>query len=174
MAWFIVSIMVLSVLGIISSSFFSEEEGKTEYGGFTFARVNNQWRLKAEGKDYYFQHLPQELENLTSPGEASWDIPKIYLGFQPKDELNVDKAINQIAYVFYNKGAVPQKACITEEDCPDIPIMNCQEKQGVVIVSGEKNGYTQNEKCLRITAINNEELEKLTERLIYQLLGVMN
>lgn len=175
MAWFIVVIMVLSVLGIVGSSFFSEEERRPEYNRFDFAKVNNQWLLKINDKDYYFQYLPQELENITSPPAISLDIPKIYLAYRPKDIINYDKAISSMGYVLYHHHKILlQKACAEEKDCPDIPIINCQEKPGIVILSGEENSYTQDEKCLRITAADNEKLQKLTERLIYKLLGVMN
>jgi hypothetical protein len=169
------------MLGIVGSSFFTKEEGKVEYNGFSFMRVNDQWLLKGGGQDYYFQYMPRDLENLTSPGEIELDIPnnlgvaKIYLGFQPKDEINADKVINLLGYVFYNNyGIVPQKACTIERDCPDIPIINCDEKTGIIIISGEENSYTRDEKCLIMTATDNQELEKLTERLIYNLLGIMN
>lgn len=179
MAWFIVAIMVLSVLGIVGSSFFSGGE-RAEYNGFDLVKVNNLWLLKEGGKkgeeggnDYYFRYLPSELENLSSPGEVKVEGGRLYFGFQPDDRINFDKAIGSLAYFFYNQGVSSQKACITEKDCPDIPIINCEEKPGIVIISGEKNGYTQDEKCLIMTAADNEELEKLTERLLYKLLGVM-
>ncbi len=176
MAWFIVLLMVFSVLGIVGSSFFSDDdEGRSEYNGFSFVRAGNQWLLRSAGGEYYFQYLPQELENITSPGEITLDTPKIYMGFQPKDEINADKAINSIGYVLYNNyKIVPQKACIIERDCPDIPLINCREKPGIIVISGEKNGYTPDEKCLIMTATDNEELNKLTERLMYNLVGVMD
>jgi len=173
MAYFIVFLMVFSILGIVGSSFFSEDEGKKEYNGFSFIRMGSQWLLRSDGGEYYFQYLPQELENITSPGEIDLNT-KIYLGFQPKDELNTDKVINSIAYILYKKGQVIQKACTVEENCPDIPIMDCQEKPGIVFISGEKNSYTRDEKCLIMTAVDNQELSRLTERLMYKLLGVMN
>lgn len=175
MAWFIVLLMVFSVLGMVGSSFFSEDEGQVEYNGFTFIAVGSQWLLRSDAGEYYFQYLPQELENITSPGEINLDISKIYMGFQPKDIINFDKAINSIRYVLYNnQGIMSQKACIIERDCPDIPIINCREKQGIIVISGEKNSYTRDEKCLIMTAVDNQELSKLTERLVYKLVGVMD
>lgn len=172
MAWFIVIIMVLSVMGYMIGSFFGEEE-KTEYKDFNFVWVNNQWRLKAGGGEYYFQYLPQELENLTLKEEIDLNAQKIYLGFQPKDPINTDRAMNLAGYFLSNKGVVLQKACITEKDCLDVPLLNCREKTGIIFISGEKNSYIQDEKCLIITATDEGELEKLTERLIYKWLGVI-
>ncbi|MBR9683475.1 hypothetical protein GOV03_02955 [Candidatus Woesearchaeota archaeon] len=174
MAWFIVLLMTFSILGIVGSSFFSEEVGREKYNGFDLIKANNLWLLRSEGKEYYFQHLPSELEDLAFPTGVVFDAPRIYLGFQPNDKLNVDKTINSLAYVFYNYGVTSQKACTIEDGCPDIPIMNCQEKVGIVIVSGETNSYTRDEKCLIMTAVDNQELGRLTERLTYGLLGVMD
>jgi hypothetical protein len=173
MAYFIVFLMAFSVLGAIGGSFFSKDEGRTEYNGFDFINMGGQWMLKLEDKDYYFQYLPEELENITSP-DADLNVQRIYLAYSPVDTINFDKAFNSIGYVLYHsKGTMLQKACVVEEGCPDIPIIDCQEKEGIVIVSGEGNSYTQDKKCLIITATDNQELEKLTERLMYSLLKVM-
>lgn len=175
MAWFIVLVMVFSVMGIVGSSFFSEDEGRSEYNGFSFIKMGAQWLLRSEVEDYYFQYLPPELEDITSPSEIDLSVSRMYMGFQPKDTVDFDKAINLISYVLYNNFKImPQKACIVERNCPDIPIIDCSEKPGIIVLSGEKNSYTRDEKCLIITAVDNQELDKLTERLIYKLVGVMD
>ncbi len=173
MAYFIVFLMVFSVLGAIGSSFFSDDEREKEYNSFNFINMGSQWLLKIGDKDYYFQYLPEELENITSPG-VDLNVPRIYLAYKPDDTINFDKAFNSIGYVLYHhQETILQKACTVEEGCPDIPIIDCQEKAGIVVVSGEEDSYTQDGKCLIITAVDNQELEKLTERLMYNLLKVM-
>lgn len=174
MAWFIVIIMVLSVLGYVGSSFFSEQANQEEYNGFHFVKTSNQqWLLRVNGEEYLFQYLPEELKNVTFSTNLNFNPVKIYFGFQANDTINVGFSFSLLAKVFRNKGIKVQEACISEESCPDIPLMDCQNKEGIIMVSGEENGYTEDEKCLIITATDSEELQKLTERVVYHLLGVM-
>jgi len=173
MAWFIVAVMVLSVFGVITGSFFTKDEQKIEYKGFQFYKYSNQWLFRHQKNEYRFQHNPPELENITLSPNIDLNHPKIYLGFQPNDQINLNQAFSTLAGVFYNQQVKLQQACISEKDCPDIPLINCQENPGIILISGEKNSYVSDEKCLIITATNQQELQKLTERLAYNLLGIL-
>jgi hypothetical protein len=174
MAWIIIILMTVSVLGVVGGSFFSED-GNEKYNGFTFINTNNYWSLRINGEEYSFQYLPTELENLTLPAESlDFSLGKVYLGFKPADTINWEGSLNLLAFTLYKQNIMPQESCLIEEGCPDIPIINCQENPGIIIVSGDETSYTQDQKCLIMTATDNQELTKLTERLIYKLLGVMN
>jgi len=174
MAWFIIIIMALSVLGYVGGSFFSKEEQLLDYNGYKLYHINNQWTITLNSIKYSFQYSPLELEELEFP--TSFDIKsisKVYLGYNSNDTFKVENYINVLARVIYNQGKIIQQACTTEEGCPNIPIIDCVNNIGIIIVSGEENNYTLEGKCLRITAVDEVELLKLTERTIYSLLGVM-
>jgi hypothetical protein len=171
MAIFIAVIMVLSVLGYVGGSLASESK-KIEYNGYSFVQNGNMWRL-IEYEDYYFQYLPDELENVSTPPLTYLSSNKIYLGFKPNDNISVGNSMSSVSYLLYSKNIIPQEACTIEEGCPDIPIIDCESNQGIIMISGNSNTYSQNEKCLIITATDTQELSRLTERFIYQQLGVI-
>jgi len=174
MAWFIVIIMVMSVVGYVGlDSMSSESSSKITYNGFNFVNYNNQWLLRSGTKEYYFQYTPAELENITLSTTLNFNSQKIYLGFDPNETLSFGPAFVFLRTIFSNQGIITQEACLTEQDCPDVPLLDCQNNLGIIIISGEINGYTEEEKCLRIVANDYYELEKLVERLAYKILGVL-
>lgn len=174
-AGFIAGIMVLSIIGFVGGSFFSQKEEKREYKGFIFLKKENVWTLKLKETNYDFQFLPSELEDISFSSEFSLETSSLYLGYWPGETINFKAAFNLLGSVFYNHyGILSQKACLKEEDCPGLPLLDCQKEKGIVITSGKENNYTQEDNCLIIKASNNQELRKLTERFAYYLLGVMD
>ena len=177
MGWFIVVVMVLSIFGIFGSFFAEDNLGSTEveYNGFKFNQYNTFWRLNTGGQNYDFQYFPAELENITVSADLSElrTAEKVYIGYLPNDTFTIDRQRNFLGAVLYSLNIKPQLACLTEEGCPDVPLIDCKNKMGVVLLSGKENEVTNENKCLFLKAADVQELHKLTERLIYKLLGVM-
>ena len=109
----------------------------------------------------------------TSAAEPPPETTSINIVYDPNEEITIGSAVNKLGNFFYKQDFVVQQACLVEENCPDIPIMDCENNQGIIFISGEENGYSQEDKCLRMTAVDSFELEKLTEKLIYRYLGVI-
>jgi len=172
MAIFIAIIMVLSVLGYVGGSLASSNS-KIKYNEYSFIQSGSSWKL-LEYDGFYFQYLPEDLENITSSSDFYITSSKIYLGFKPNDNISVGNAMNSVSYLLYSNNIIPQEACTIEENCPDIPIIDCEMNQGIIMLSSDTNTYSQDEKCLIITATDTQELNRLTERFIYQQLGVMS
>src|SRR3989338_2898942 len=171
MAWFIILLMSLSVLGIIGSSLYgsnSNNNSKVEYNGFTFYNRNYQWETQVQGITYSLQYLPAELQNITLgiPVNSWRNNPKMYLGYVPNDTIALQPSLQSLGRVLLANGIIPQEACVKEEGCPDIPLLDCSQKAGVVMRSGKENRYTQDGQCVVIEVADIAEAQKLTERLI--------
>lgn len=79
--------------------------------------------------------------------------------------------------VFYTNNVRLQEACFSEKECvKDVPIVSC-EKPVLIIKEAEKNALEttlkSDEQCLVVEAISASEVEKVTERIIYEFLGVL-
>jgi len=176
MGWFIIIFMSLSVVGFMGGSFFTGNTVFKEeiYNGYTFYD-NNGWQLDLGGNNYVFSYFPTELEELVvSVDIKQWFTgDKIYLGYKPGDNFSVSRNIQQLGAVFYSNSIMPQQACSVEEGCPDIPIIDCENKKSIILKSG-LTGFVVDHNCLVVKAEDSVEMQKLTERLIYKLLGVMN
>ena len=173
MGWFIIIFMSLSVVGYMGGSFFTGATTFQEetYNGYKFYN-NSGWQLQYGEKQYYFNYYPSELEYLTIPEVNLYESGKVYLAYQPEDEFSVNLYLQQLGSIFYINNFIPQQACTVEEGCPDIPVIDCEEKTGIILLAGD-NGFSKNNNCLVMKAENSQEMQKLTERLIYKLLGVM-
>lgn len=172
-AWFIIILMSLSVIGYVGGSFFIKDTTpQIKYNGFTLTKNGNYWQLVGGNKVYNFLNSPQDLESFSIPVDISSWQDKVYLGYSPNNPFNVQPQLLQLTTILYDLNIRPQPACLVEHGCPDIPLLNCQQpgivlKQGPTTLSVDQN-------CLVLSAPDTIELQKITERLIYHLLGVMN
>jgi len=179
MGWFIIIVMVLGMGGLFGAGLFSEDGNhqvsSEEYNGFTFYRQYTQWKLTVNGKDYGFNYLPQELENVTLGSDISnWrGSDKVYLAYVPGDTLDSKSFFNLLSAVLYTNNIRPQEACAEEEGCGDIPIIDCENNQGVIFKSGEEFIVHSEGNCVMVEAVDVLELQRATERIIYGFLGVM-
>ncbi len=182
-AWFIIGIMVLSIAGFIGGGLSSGNKTTStiqEFNGYTFTRENNQWAVTIAGQKYGFAYLPQELQTITLPLDvSSWrNKEKIYLvedswtidSFTPQNSLNL------LGAVFSANNVRLQKACLNAKDCPDLPIVSCSSSALVVRSASFNTTETKlssDNQCFILEAVSPPELERTTERIIYQFLGVM-
>ncbi len=175
MAWFIIIVMTFSIMGYVGSSFFDDSGIVPEnYNNIDFFNTSNSWTANIGGRVYAFQNYPGTLESLTLPIDPiNWlGTEKIYLGYKPKGEFNVQQQLVLLSTIFQSNNVRPQLACTVEKDCPDIPIINC-EKNGLILKQSDISKISKQDNCLVLSAPDTSELQKLTERLIYRLLGVM-
>jgi hypothetical protein len=177
MGWVIIVLMSLSIVGFLGSGI---SGGATtslnkEYNGFTFYTEGYQWRLQLGQTPYFFQNLPAKLEDINIPvNTKGWlNEPKIYLGFEPNETQSISEQVLRLQQVFSNNNVIPQESCLFEEDCPDIPIIDCENNKGIIIKLGNNEGFHEQGNCLVMESSSSRDMQKLTERLIYKLLGVM-
>ena len=179
MGWIIIVIMVLSVGGIISSGFYAQDQQQLpsqDYNGYKISASGLQSQLQIGGRTYSFQYPPWMLENITLPLDVlPWlSKEKVYMGYDPSNNSNASSSqqMQFIGAVLYANGIIPQEACTQEEGCPDIPLINC-DNAGVIFLSSTENVIISDNNCLIFQAHDPSERQKLAERFIYGLLGVM-
>jgi len=170
--------MSLSILGYVGGGLLGlgESTNQKEYNNYILYYNSGLWDLVYKNQKYQFQYLPHELENISIPDTAFLiNSPKLYLAYVPNDTIQADQTILRIRTIMAAETSlVPQVACIQEAGCPDIPIISCTDNSGILIKSGENNGFQTQDKCLVMNIKDYSEQDKLTERLLYRLLGVMN
>lgn len=175
MGWFIIIVMVASTIGFALIQGVQESSSTKEYNGFKFYRTQTEWFTRIDNQKFGFRYLPGELENI-SIGTINTGIKKIYLVYDPLDEeLNKDYFYRRVGGILNYVGMTPQLACDKDEECPDIPIRDCKESFNMIYLKQNNESRVYNEdNCLVIQAENNVELDKISERLIYKLLGIMD
>jgi len=170
---FIITIMVLSVLGFIIGQ---DEDSTTpnnglSYNGFQFARMNEKYILDKDGKQYYFDHFPTELENVTIPS-ITITSPKYYVLFNASEkDTPLEYAMQKLTYSLTQFGIKMVLACDSEENCPDIPIKDCND-YSFYFKKAEQNRVYLYENCIMITG-DNQFLSEAVDFIDYKLLGVL-
>jgi hypothetical protein len=179
MAWFIIIVMSLSILGFVGGSFFTAaatyEGDSEEYNGNLLFKSSSYWSINSNGQWYYFSNHPKDLESIELPIDPlTWlGTPKLYIAYKPNDTIDTAQQISQVSSLFGQYSTRIQQACTTEEGCPDIPIITC-DSPGIIFQSADSTAIIQEQECLKLHAANDEDMQKLTERLIYRFLGVMS
>ena len=166
----LVGLMVLSTVGY---SFLSQDEKEVleeEYNGFKFERVNSFWKLV--GEEFYFQYLPQEIENVSVFGFynlQSYSGKPLY--FVNDNEASREILINLDRFVLRY-----QEACLNATNCTneELPIKTCADN---LIIFGidetlEDNvdgKVWQDENCVFISG----DFIKSSDSFLYKVLGVI-
>lgn len=185
MAWIVIILMSSSVLGAIGGAIFSPSGAVVaqteEYNGYTFLNNGGQWAVSLGGQDFYFLYPPKAVEDLVIPIDlTSWrNSQAIYLGYNPKENSTAASEFSYLTNVLYQLGIRSQSACTVEDDCPDIPVVDCNKNTIVFNSPSNSNGInpetsiSKDDNCLIVETTDFHELHRITERIIYELLGVM-
>ena len=180
-AWLIIILMVLSGIGFLGAGVVNSHGQQNyleeDYDGFTFFQQSPYWILEKDGHNYAFYNFPADLEDISLPIDlVSWgnSVEKVYLASLPNDTVDVTASLQQLGAVFSVNGIRAQMACVEEEGCGDIPILDCATNSGIAYQTGEMTTISQDKECLTVVAPTLVEFERITERIIYGFLGVMN
>ncbi|NQV91793.1 hypothetical protein HQ489_04940 [Candidatus Woesearchaeota archaeon] len=179
MAWFIIIIMSFSILGFVGGSFFTAaataDQDTETYNGNLLFKSSTYWGINSNGQWYYFSNHPKDLESIALPIDPlTWlGTPKLYIAYKPNDNINTTEQITQLSSMFAQYGTRIQSACTVDEGCPDIPLIKC-DAPGIILQHADSTALIQEQECLTLNAANDEDLQKLTERLIYRFLGIMS
>ena len=166
--------MVFSLAGFVGLSFFQGDPNalpEEKYNDFTFSQYGSSWRLDVNGQAAEFYNFPKDVESINLPDTSFLQSEKVYL-INELENFTVGRQLDLLSFSLYSINIRPHEACLEEEGCGDIPIVTCQEP--VIVFRTGENSITTQDNCLILSAENNEEMQKFTERLIYKFLGVMN
>jgi hypothetical protein len=131
-AVFIALVMIMSVLSFALPRGDDSNASSYKYNDYEFKKAEGDWVLYLNDVYYKFDYLPEEVKNI-SFDPFSINSSKIYVAYVPKDrDVSMDYSINKLFYLFGSLGVMPRLACIEEEGCPDIPLVDCNNKASVI------------------------------------------
>jgi hypothetical protein len=178
-ALFIILIMISSS-GAFIYDFYSgnnKDNNKQTYNGYKFeATSSNTWQTTFNGQAMQFYYLPKEVESIDVK-DINLNTNKVYLAFNASDS---DQVINfnrdRIRAVLAYNNILATSACISEDNCPDIPIVDCKGNIQVLylkkLINSTDININKQDNCYIIEAYN-DGFNKFTDRLIYKILRIM-
>lgn len=163
---FIIGLMVLSTLNIIETQ---DNTNKLKYKNYVFTKQNDQWISYINNKPIAFKYNPLELENLTLPNYNF--VSKVYLAYDPVDISNEQFIIQRAASILQYFNVRPVLACYSEKDCPDIPVIKCENDDSLYLRYNNDTKIYIEGKCLVIQGTPEQQLMYL-DKIFYKLLGI--
>lgn len=167
---FIILIMIMSTIGFMYGD---KEEDSYTYNDYKFYKQDSKWILYKDSISIPFDYKVEALSNITLP-EFNLRTDKVYLLFNTS-EFDINKySISKLYFVLNNIGIKPLQACISEENCPDIPIKNCEENNKMFYfkIDENNNKVYLSENCIVLSG-NVEEINKQVDKINMKLLGII-
>jgi hypothetical protein len=174
----LMGLMVLSTAGFaIMSGDNNTEEVSEIYQGFKFVKLGSYWTIELNNQIYYFQYLPQELENLEISG--FYDLNQ----YSEKSLYYVENNIASqlISQNLQGKISKIQEACLIGYNCDtnksiegNLPQKTCSDN--LIIFSEElessselKTSVKKIDNCVYLSG----EYIKASDAFMYKILRVM-
>jgi len=190
MSWFIIIIMILSGVGYVLVDS-GEEETIKKYNDFKFIRLQNGWRANINSEKIVFNYIPQQVEDLQiTPLEKKNDAiallqntPILAVSYDPQSRYAQDLGALQyyLEQTLKGKTRYVQIGLTNNTKYPQLPQITCanaSQKLPVIILDANTQlNNTQinyNNSCITALASKIQDAYKITDRLIYIILKVMN
>jgi len=179
MTFFIVAIMILSVLGFMIGRNSNEQ---LKYNDFKFTNKNNKFIIKINNKDLDFDYFPSQVENFNISNEV---IEKI------KGKIQIDATSNfnddfaeSIAYTLFDMGEklkilnIHLRKGFTTNTSYNKPIITCNNaKTHIPVIMFEKSDKTvvyEENNCIIIKAGSQQDIIAVKDRILYSFFGIIN
>lgn len=170
----ILAIIMILLIGVSSLGYAimsREDTTSTQntavYGGLKFEKSNNYWATQVNGKIFYFNFLPQELENISIIGNYSFE--SYYQ--QPAYIINLNPAVNGLMYALQDISLRVQEACIQGQNCSnqELPVKTCEDN--VIVFRNANLNITKVTKDKNCVFIDGNFFEG-TDKLVYRMLNI--
>lgn len=179
----LVALVLFSIILMIGSSLIiglnNNQSSNYNYNNFKFTYQNRQWKTVINNYQLEFYHHPTEVDYLNISNPEKLNSPLIYLTFNPNQtneylelsRLKLDLTA-QLTQTYFSHGNTQP----SEEY--NFPIITCQNATPYApVIFYQKSNHTSisfNNNCYILNAQTKSDYLKLTERIIYQILGVIN
>src|SRR3989344_5063721 len=175
----IVSIIIfLMVFSVIASIFFYRDpQNETNPNVYTykdkeFKLIQNGWEYDNNGNKIIFDYLPQDLLDIeTNMEQSSVNTADKYVIFDPADLSKDSFEIYKFRVLNMQNGEVYYPACISEENCGDLPIKECISGN-VYLKIGDSNSIKQENECI-ILESTTQDMIKVINKFMYTKLGII-
>ena len=180
-AIFIAGLFAMSIVGFIGVGNSNPVTGAATstslyYNSYTFTKNGNYWQTSVNNIDFLFTSPPSALEVFEIPEDSSEIINfnKIYLAYNPEQSLDLSIIRFHAVSFFSNFNIRSFEACIEEEGCPNIPIVDCTEDHAIIFIQdNDITEVTTKDNCIEVHSANIETMQRQLERIFYQSLGIM-
>jgi hypothetical protein len=166
----LVLIVAIMVLSLIVPGANNDSDGSYEYNGFQVIPQNSYWAVGLGGNYLPFEYDPRTIENFTAVDFELID-KEVYLSYDPAEGMvgaysRVEDFLRSFGY-----NVIP--SCLVEEDCPDIPVIDCsQDKQIIFFNEGDEVSISLKENCVSLNSAKTDSYV-VANLFMYKTIGVI-
>jgi hypothetical protein len=175
-------IMVGSVFGVIFFGFGpGSGTGSVKYNDFKFINKGSFWSTIVDGREALFTYFPDDVKSITVDGSII-GVLKNKLEVDVTSDFN-DTFAQEISLAGYNLGItlnnfnVFVRQGFTAENDYNFPIITCEDANNFVPVIYFKSANETNvhlkDNCVIADALRQDDVERIKDRLVYGMLGVI-
>ncbi len=180
MGFLLAFFMITSVFGVVFFGF-SSGESSVKYGTYTFKRFRDQWAVKINDKKLLFAYHPLDVEYINISDDAKQKLLNAKMLYLTSDFNSTTKeAIAQFNFqiipILTEKRifAVPGFLQKTPYDFPVFDCRNATDLVPVMVLQyGDTTSINNEGNCLTAQGDSYDAFDRLRDRIIYLLYGVM-
>lgn len=175
---FIAFIMIASVF-VVTLDYFFSPSNKLEYNGFIFRPGNNEFISEINGKTYSFLFFPGDLEFINVPEKAKEILRAevLTISYNPAGELSPALATAQFYFEEQLDGVKIIDRAVLNSSGLSLQQKSCANAtvtQPVIeLYEGNSSNIVASDNCIKINGVSPSDIMQLSERIVYQVLGVM-
>lgn len=182
MGGFIAFIMITSVFGVLFYGFNTNREEKTsEYKGTIFTYRNNGFVMDLNGEDIFFPFFPASIEHILLDDKTKELLKQDYfiVTYDPSNGLNQEMALAQ--YKLFEERLKPAGKniirALTNSTDTNLEQFTCQDATAshpvILLQYSNETSITTENNCIIANAKSSTEVYEVSDRIAYQMLGVM-
>jgi len=172
MTLFIAIIMISSVIGFLYIPNDQQQPGVLEFNKIKFyPQQNNKYLATYNNQQLLFDYLPSQLSTITLPVLYPINTGKLYIIYNATEaDSSTFYLIEKLSYNLNLLGKPASQACVSEQDCPDIPIKDCNSPSIYLKKSNTSRMYNE-ESCIIIEGDSLYQ-SQASDKLIQGFLGI--
>ena len=166
-------VIVIMISSVFAFSAFNTNNGDNslEYKNYKFFNRGKGWETKLNGQDVSFLYNPKEVENIPVLG-SNINSNEIYLVVDSQELSEYGYEVNRINSFLNLKGIRTYNACLNEQHCGDLPVVNCDKGNVLILRTGNKSSIYNEEGCIVIEGESSDYM-KVVDRFIYEIYGII-
>jgi len=164
--------IIILMIGSVLTLFSEEQQPTQDYNSYSFFQTDGGWIATLNGQQASFEHHPTEPEPI--PAEPfTLPVGKIYLLFNPEETSQDAYELQRLKAFLFATGRTPVPACITQQNCPDIPLKTCTDSDTMIYLHySNESAITKQDNCILLQAEDTDPA-RVVNRFIYTIYGVM-
>jgi hypothetical protein len=168
----LLSIMVLSVFGIIIDSIGNKKEdsNKLIYKGVEFLKGQERWFFSKGGANFSILNSPENVTDISIPENIN--LLTSYFQIPLYVSSNDNSLEAEIYYNFENIANRIQPGCLNGTFCEgDFPTKTCEDNF-ILILESNETSITQEQNCVIIKAKGTQEMQRALDAFFLKITGV--